>query len=111
VALVVVVDGAVGMQELVGDVSQDGGAARGDAAFGDEGEKIGEEFVDREGGLELGEFADKFCGEIDGVRRGGLWLGVAETETGGPVHDGKKAPATLVGVMAAAGAFTGAWFD
>ncbi len=29
-------DGAVGVEELVGDVGQDGGAARGDAALGDE---------------------------------------------------------------------------
>jgi len=29
-------DGAMGVEELVGDVGQDGGAARGDAAFGDE---------------------------------------------------------------------------
>jgi len=28
-------DGAVGVEELVGDVGEDGGAARGDAAFGD----------------------------------------------------------------------------
>ena len=40
VALVVVVNGAVGVQELVGDVSQDGSAARGDAAFGDLEERL-----------------------------------------------------------------------
>jgi hypothetical protein len=110
VALVVVVDGAVGVQELVGDVGQDGCAARRDAAFGDEGEKIGEEFVDGDGGLEVGEFPDEFGGEIDGVGRGGLRLGVAETETGPGVHDGKLTAATAVGVMAAAGAFGGAGF-
>jgi hypothetical protein len=70
VTLVVVVDGAVGVQELVGDVGQDGGAARGDAALADLDEEIGEELVDREGGLELGEFANEFCGEIRGVAVG-----------------------------------------
>jgi hypothetical protein len=103
VALVVVINGAVGMEELVGDVGQDGGTARGDAAFGDEGKKIGEEFVDGDGGLEVGEFADELGGEIDGVGGGGLRLGVAETKTGARVHDGKLAAATAVGVMAAAG--------
>jgi hypothetical protein len=69
VSLVVVVNGAVGVQELVGNVSQDRGAARGDAALGDEGKKIGEELVDGDGGLEVGEFPDEFGGEIDGVGR------------------------------------------
>jgi hypothetical protein len=41
VALVVVINGAVGVEELVGDVGQDGGVARGDAALGDEGEEMG----------------------------------------------------------------------
>jgi len=108
-ALVVVINGAVGVQELVGDVGQDGGAARGDMALGDLDEEIGEEFVDGDGRLEVGEFADELGGEIDGVGRGGLRLGMAETETGARVHDGKLAPATAVGVMTATGAFAGAW--
>jgi hypothetical protein len=44
------VDGAVGGEELVGDVGQDEGAAREDAAFGDELE----EFVDVDTGVEFG---------------------------------------------------------
>src|SRR6266852_4544755 len=39
-------DGAVGVQELVGDVSEDGGAARPDAALGDLNEETGEELAD-----------------------------------------------------------------
>lgn len=37
------------VDELVGDVAQDGGATRGDAAFGDEGQEPREELfnVDR----------------------------------------------------------------
>jgi hypothetical protein len=46
VAFVVVINGAAGVEGLVGDVGQDGGAARGDAAFGDLEKKSGEEFVD-----------------------------------------------------------------
>jgi hypothetical protein len=111
VALVVVINRAVRMQELVGNVSQDGGAARGDAAFRDEGEEIGEELVDGDGGLEVREFPDELGGKIDGVGRGRLRLGMAETKTGARIHDGKLAAATLVGVMAAAGAFGGARLD
>ena len=43
-------DAAVGVEELVGDVGQDEGAAREDAAFGDELE----EFVDVDTGVEFG---------------------------------------------------------
>ena len=34
--VVIAGDGAMGVEELVGDVGEDGGAARGDGAFGDE---------------------------------------------------------------------------
>jgi hypothetical protein len=104
------INGALGMEKLVGDISQNGGSARGDAAFGDEDKEFGEELVDVGSGLELGELPDEFGGEIGGVRRGGLWLGVAEAKTGARVHDGKLAAATVVGVVAAAGAFGGAGF-
>jgi hypothetical protein len=70
VALVVVVDGTVRVEELVGNVGQDGGAARGDAAFGDLDKQIGEELVDGDGGLEVGEFPDELGGEIRGVGLG-----------------------------------------
>jgi len=48
-------DSAVGVEELVGDVGEHGGAAWGDAAFGDESEKAGEELVDVDAGVEFGE--------------------------------------------------------
>jgi hypothetical protein len=60
-------DGAMGVEELVGDVGQDGSAAGGDATFGDEGEKAGEELVDVEGGVELGELREEFPGEVEGI--------------------------------------------
>lgn len=52
------VDGAVGMEKLVGDVGQDGGAARGHEALGNEDEEPGEELVDVDGGVELGKFGE-----------------------------------------------------
>ena len=59
---------AVGMEELAGDEREDGGAARGDAAFGDLGEKASQEKADVFGGGEVGGFAgEKIGGEIGGV--------------------------------------------
>lgn len=40
------VDGAMGMEELVGEVAEDGGAAGRDAALGDLEDEPGEEFLD-----------------------------------------------------------------
>jgi hypothetical protein len=45
----------VGVEELVGDVSEDRGAARGDAAFGDQSEEAGEKLAEIDGGREFGE--------------------------------------------------------
>jgi hypothetical protein len=61
------VDGAVGVEELVGDVGHDGSAARGDAAFGDEDQELGEELVDVNGVLELGGFTEEVGGEVEGI--------------------------------------------
>jgi hypothetical protein len=61
------IDGAVGVEELVGDVGEHGGAAGGDAAFGDEDHQPGEELVDVDGGVELGEFGYEVGGEVFGV--------------------------------------------
>ncbi len=66
------VDGAVGVQELVGDVGQNGGAARGDPAFGHLDEQAGEKLPDVGAGGELGEFGEEFGGEVHGVTWG--WL-------------------------------------
>jgi hypothetical protein len=60
-------DGAVGVEELVGDVGQDGGAARGDAAFGDKDQELGEKLVDVDGRVELGEFGEEFPREVEGI--------------------------------------------
>ena len=80
----------MGVEELVGDVGKDGGAARGDAAFGDEGEKAAEELADVDAGGEFGEFGEEVGGEIFrvvmlGPGRGWVALGKmvrAKTEVG-----------------------------
>jgi hypothetical protein len=58
------VDGAVGVEDLVGDVGHDGGAAGSDAAFGDENEEAGKELVDGESGVKFGGFGEKVGGEV-----------------------------------------------
>ncbi len=82
-------DGAVGVEELVGDVGEDGGAAGGDAAFGDEGEEAGEELADVRAGGELGEFGEEVGGEVGeialvllaGGPQGGTHREVVKTKT------------------------------
>ncbi len=96
------VNGAVAVQELVGDVRQNGGAARGDAAFGDEDEESGKELVDLGGRLECGELPEEIGGEVVRVGLDGLRPGVPETETGLSVQDAKTALAPVARVMAAA---------
>jgi len=61
------VNGAMAVEELVGDVGQDGGAARGDAAFGDKDQELGEKLVDVDGRVELGEPGEEFRGEVEGI--------------------------------------------
>jgi hypothetical protein len=96
-------DALVRVEELVGDVGEDGGAARGNAAFGDEGEETGEELADVHGGIELGELGEEVGGEVFGVGLQGKWAGVTETETGLSVQDAMAALAAVDGEMAAAG--------
>jgi len=100
-------DGAVGVEELVGDVGEDGGAAGGDAAFGDEGEEAAEELADVDAGGEFGEFGEfgeEVGGEVFRVVLRGLALGgdqrrVAETQVGAGVQNGETAAATIGGEM------------
>ena len=69
------------MDELVGDVAQDGGATRGDAAFGHEGQEPCEKVVNVDRGVEFGKFGEKFGGEVFRVMVGMLrGAGVGETE-------------------------------
>ena len=96
------VNGAVAVQELVGDVRQNGGTARGDAAFRDEDQESGEELVDLGGRLECGELSEEVGREIVGVGLDGLRPDMPETETGLSVQDAETALAAVAGVMAAA---------
>src|SRR5690349_7585203 len=52
----------VRMDKLVGEVAQDGGAARGDTAFGNEGEKPREKLFHVDGGIESAELGEKVGG-------------------------------------------------
>jgi hypothetical protein len=58
------VDGAVRMEELVGEVAEHGGAAGRDAAFGDLNDEAGEEFLNVLAGREFVEFGEEVGGEI-----------------------------------------------
>jgi len=94
------------VEELVGDVGQDGGATGGDAAFGDENEEAGEELVmstaesnsESSGRSRRRSLPSRFAGaEPRGDQRG-----VAETEVGASIQNSKTATATVGGEMAAA---------
>ena len=61
--------GFVRVEELVGDVAQDGGAARGDAALGQEGVEGAEGMVDALGVLEAAGFLGEGRQEVLGVAR------------------------------------------
>jgi len=96
-----VVDGGQGAKELVGDVGEDGGAARGDFIFGEEEKKPSEEFVDGNGGAEFLEVG----GEDDGSFRGVLLilgqLGVGGTVRGIEITDVEAATLTVGEAMRA----------
>jgi len=94
--------GALGMEQLVRDVRQNGGAAGRDAAFGDEDQQPGEELLDVRGRLELRELGEEFGGKILGVRLGGGQAGMPETETGVSIQNGKTTLAAIDGVVSAA---------
>lgn len=55
---------AVGVEKLVGNVGQDGGAAGADATFGDENEEASEELADVNGGGEIRELGKEVGGEV-----------------------------------------------
>jgi hypothetical protein len=97
--------------ELVGDVNKDGGAARRDAAAGDEEQEPGEELFYFEGSGPFGRRAEEFGGEILGVVvsvfAGEIGSGaqgeVTETETELRVRAGKAAALAVGEAVVAAG--------
>ena len=55
------------MEELVGDVGEDGGTATGDAVLSEKEQKTGEKAIDGGGRFELAESVGECGGEIGGV--------------------------------------------
>ncbi len=60
-------DDAVGMQELVGDVSENGGAPGRHAALGRLDEEVGKEIAEVFRGGEMGMAGEEVLGEVGGV--------------------------------------------
>jgi len=54
----------VGVEELIGDVSENGGASRRDAASGDQSEEAGEKLAEINSGRELREVGEEVGGEV-----------------------------------------------
>ena len=103
-ALVFVVHEGDGAEKLVGDIGEDGGAARRDAILAEQEKQAGQEFVDRLGGGEFGEAGSEVGARI-GVIRIGLILrqvGVAGTELRTFVGDWETAALAAGKGMAAA---------
>jgi hypothetical protein len=80
--LLFLIDGPVRMEELVGEVAEDGGAAGRDASSGDLNDETGEEFLDVLAGGKFVESREEVGGEILGVawRRRKSDGGVAQAE-------------------------------
>jgi hypothetical protein len=57
----------VGVEKLIGNVGEDRGAARGDAAFGDQSEEADEELAEIEGRREFRELREEVAGEVFGI--------------------------------------------
>jgi len=68
------------MQELVGDVGKDRGAARGDSALGHQRKEAGQEFAKVLGGGEVSVAAEEVFGEVSGVTRGRRYGGGLQME-------------------------------
>jgi hypothetical protein len=54
----------VRVEELIGDVSENGGASRRDAAFGDQSEEAGEKLAEIDSRREFGELREEIGGEV-----------------------------------------------
>ena len=52
------------MEKLIGDVSENGGASRRDATFGDQSEETGEKLAKIDRGRDLGELREEIGGEV-----------------------------------------------
>ena len=61
------VDGAMGMEDLVGEIAEHGGAPGRDAALRHLSDEAGEGFLDIVGVREVGRFREKVGGKVLGV--------------------------------------------
>jgi hypothetical protein len=77
------------VEELVSNVSENGGATSGNAILHDKYQEFGKELVDLLGGLQIVELAEEIGGKVDINRLSGLELqrGMAKTKPGA---DGAK---------------------
>jgi len=97
----------VGLEELIGDVAQDGSAARGDAALSNEGQEPREKLVYVNRRIEFGKSGKKFGREVLRVvwwrlGGGGHQTGVAETKVRTVAEGAETATAIVGGDVAAA---------
>jgi len=106
------VDCGEGAEELIGDVGEDGGAARGDFLLGEKEEKAGEEVVDGDGGTELLEIGGEGGGGVSGFPLVLDTSGVSGA-VGGVHVGGEEAATHAIGVAmgAASGVVDGAGFS
>ena len=100
-------EGAVGMEELVGDEGENRSAARGDAAAGDLNEEAGEELLNVLGGREFGGLSgEKIGGEVfevaGSLRERRAEAEMARTESGLGQQTGKTATLAIGVVILAA---------
>jgi len=80
-------DSGEGAEELIGDVSHDGGALGGDAVLGKKAEKFCQKALNLRSGLEFTDFAEEIGGEVGGFAGVLLEASVIEAEAGGGVGD------------------------
>ena len=104
----------MGMEELAGEVAEDGSAARRNAAPGDLKDEAGEELLDVLAVGEVGGFREEVGGEVFGVawsrwKDGGELLAeMAEAETGPKVRAAKPALRAIgIAMLATRGACRG----
>jgi hypothetical protein len=68
------------VEELVGDVGENGSAARGDASLSDEGEEAGQKLPEIDTALRRGELRQQFGGEVERIVWGWLAGGARDAQ-------------------------------
>ena len=94
-------DGGESAEELIGDIGENGGTARGDAVLSLENDELGEEVVDAVEAVELFRILNEFGSEVGGLHIFGK-RGVTRAETGIRVGDEFAAASAIGEAMLAA---------